>query len=97
LAGGTRTDTKKMVFKNLKFERCDLSRSAFVKCVLKEVILVTCNLKSVVFDYCDLRGLDLSNCDTEAVNYETSQIGNTKLSVEGFVKFGYGKGFVLGE
>ena len=97
LVSGEKSITKKMSLKGCEFRDCDLSRSVFVKCGLAGVGLKKCDLRWVVFDYCDLTGVDLSESEIEGVNFETSRINKTKLSVDGFVKFGYGKGFVLAE
>ena len=78
-----------------KLENSDLSNSIFIKCNLKGVSFVNSNLSNTVFEKCNLENADFTQAEITGIRFEDSKIQNTKLDIDGFVKFGNSKGFVL--
>ncbi|MFA6602204.1 MAG: pentapeptide repeat-containing protein [Candidatus Shapirobacteria bacterium] len=77
------------------FEGTDLSNSVFNNCLLRKVKFEKTKLLNAVFKNCDLSEADLISANIEGAIFSQCQIFQTKLSLDGLIKFGGGQGFVL--
>ncbi|KKQ45773.1 MAG: hypothetical protein US62_C0009G0004 [Candidatus Woesebacteria bacterium GW2011_GWA1_37_8] len=77
------------------FENTDLMGTVFSFCNLEKVVFKDSVLVGCVFEKCNLKETDFSSANIESVNFENSKIDKTILDIEGFIKFGNSKGFVL--
>jgi uncharacterized protein YjbI with pentapeptide repeats len=53
------------------------------------------DLESVVFEKCNLQKADLSGANITATGFDGCHIKETILDIEGFIKYGNAKGFIL--
>jgi uncharacterized protein YjbI with pentapeptide repeats len=95
LKAGDKNRRKKFSLRKSKFEGTELTSAVFVICNLGKVSFRNAKLKDAIFEKCDLTGVDFTDADINGVNFEGSKIEKTKLNLEGFIKFGNSKGFVL--
>jgi len=89
----------------IKRERFDLSGSSFIKTNLVGTVFVKCDLTGVnfgmsdlrkaAFDSCKLKTTDFTGANIERTTFGDSIIEGTILSVDGFLQYGTGKGFVI--
>jgi fluoroquinolone resistance protein len=91
-SGGER---KRLNLKSFVFEKCGLAGSAFVFCDLTDASFEGSKLNGVVFEKCDLTAVSFIGADIEGAGFENCKISKTKLDMDGFLKFGASKGFVL--
>ncbi len=86
---------KKFDLRSCKFENVDLVSSVFSFCNLEKVSFKNSDLRQAVFELCDLKETNFSQANIEATSFRDCTIDRTILDLEGFIKFGSSKGFIL--
>jgi uncharacterized protein YjbI with pentapeptide repeats len=86
---------KKFDLVGCEFVSTSLDGSVFVFCDLTDVGFQKSSLAKVVFERCILAKTDFSEADIDEASFDASRVEKAILDVDGFIKLGNSKGFVL--
>lgn len=92
---GETRERRKWDLRSCKFVETDLSGTVFAYCVLTKLKFERSLLERTVFENCDLRGADFTNANISGASFEKSLLSEVILDIDGFIKYGNSKGFVL--
>ena len=95
LKSGSNFETILVDWHDSSFNKCNFSEAIFNSCNLKNVKFEDCDLTRAIFKNCDLLETDLSSAKMDGTTFQNSKIFKTKLSLDGFIRFGNSHGFVL--
>lgn len=95
LKSGSKVDRKKFDLTDCAFDNAVLSKSVFVFCKLTGVGFQKSVLENTIFEKCDLEKTDFGEAKIAGGSFTDCNIKNTILAINGFIDYGYSKGFVL--
>ncbi len=94
---GDQNVRRKWDLKQLDFSESDLTESIFLNCDLTEASFVQARLEGTCFEKCNLTKANFTQAHLERTSFADSKIDRTIMDVEGLIRFGLSKGFVLSE
>jgi len=93
----SKNNRKKLDLKNMIFQNTSLKGSVFIFCDLKKADLAGSDLTQTNFENCNLKETNFIGCNINGANFENCIIDKTVLDMDGFIKYGNSKGFVLSD